>query len=297
MTYFFGAHTIDNGGIQMTARRAGSAGMKALQIFTTIPKFYGDKSSIKPERVQRFRAALDEAHIDPKYVMAHAAYVLNTATHEEEKYSRARAGLAKELERSTMLGIGSICFHPGAALDDDREAAAERVAQAIVHALDTVPQSTTRVLVENTAGAGRTFAKTAVEVAAILRHVPSALRGRTGYGLDTCHLFSSGYDLRASADAVARILDEFEEATGEPPAFFHLNDSEGELGSNRDRHALLGEGRIGVEPFRHLVLDRRARGIPLILETPQANMEIGDDDATADPYDLRMMALLQSFVQ
>lgn len=297
MTYFFGAHTIDNGGIHMTARRAGSAGMKALQIFTTIPKFYGDKSSIKPERVQRFRAALDEAHIDPKYVMAHAAYVLNTATHEEEKYSRARAGLAKELERSTTLGIGSICFHPGAALDDDREAAAERVAQAIVHALDTVPQSTTRVLVENTAGAGRTFAKTAVEVAAILRHVPAALRARTGYGLDTCHLFSSGYDLRSSPDAVARILDEFEEATGEPPAFFHLNDSEGELGSNRDRHALLGEGRIGVEPFRQLVLDRRAQGIPLILETPQANMEIGDDDATADPYDLRMMALLQSFVQ
>lgn len=270
--------------------------MQALQIFTTIPKYYGDKSSIKPERVERFRAALVEAHIDPKYVMAHSAYVLNTATAEEEKYSRACAGLAKELERSTALGLGQICFHPGAALDDNREAAAERVAQAIVFALDRVPNSTTRVLVENTAGAGRTFAKTAAEVAAILRHVPSALRGRTGYGLDTCHLFASGYDLRGSRDAVIRVLDEFESATGEAPGFFHLNDSEGDLGSNRDRHTLIGEGRIGIEPFRHLVTDRRAEGIPLVLETPQFNFEVGEEDATPDPYDVRMMGLLASFV-
>lgn len=293
MTHYFGAHTIDTGGIHMAARRAGAAGMRALQIFTAIPKYYGDKSSIKPERVVRFNGALSEVEIESRFVLVHAAYVLNTATHEEEKYSRARAGLAKELERSTALGVGSICFHPGAALDDDRELAAERVAQAIVYALDSVPNSTTRVLVENTAGAGRTFAKTAVEVAAILRHVPTDMRSRTGYGLDTCHLFASGYDLRASADAVTRVLDEFEAATGEAPGFFHLNDSEGALGSNRDRHTLIGDGLIGVEPFRHLLADRRSRGIPLILETPQQNVAIAEDDASADPYDLRMMELLR----
>src|SRR6476620_7101640 len=137
----------------MAARRAGASGMKALQFFTAIPKFYGDKSSMKPERAERFRAALVEAHIDPKFVMAHAAYVLNTATAEEEKYSRAKAGLAKELERSSALGIGQLCFHPGAALDDNREAAAERVAQAILFALEHRPNTETRVLVENTAGA------------------------------------------------------------------------------------------------------------------------------------------------
>jgi deoxyribonuclease-4 len=303
VTHYFGAHTIDNGGIQMAVRRAGAAGMRAMQLFTTIPKYYGDKSSIRPERIERFRAALAETQIDPKHVMAHAPYVLNTATHEEEKSSRARAGLAKELERSTALGIGSLCFHPGAALDEPghkseqeiREAAAERVAQAIIHALESVPNSSTRVLVENTAGAGRTFAKTAAEVGAILRHVPAPLRSRTGYGLDTCHLFSSGYDLRVSADAVRRIIDEFESATGEPPGFFHLNDSEGDLGSNRDRHTLLGSGKIGVEPFRWIVQDPRSRGIPLILETPQQNVEIAEDDPSADPYDSQMMSLLKSF--
>jgi deoxyribonuclease-4 len=297
MDHFVGAHTIDNGGIHMAARRAGAAGMRALQIFTTIPKFYGDKSSIKPERIERFRAALAETKIDPRFVMAHGAYVLNTATPEEEKSTRARAGLAKELERSTALGIGSICFHPGAAMDDNREAAAERVAMAIVHALEHVPTGATRVLVENTAGAGRTFAKTAAEVGSILRHVPKALRARTGYGLDTCHLFASGYDITANGDAISRVLDEFEEETGEPPGFIHMNDSEGALASNKDRHMLIGDGRIGVEPFRSLFMDRRSRGIPLILETPQLNMEIGDDDASPDPYDVQMMALLEPFTR
>jgi apurinic endonuclease APN1 len=222
--------------------------------------------------------------------------VLNTATPDEEKSSRARAGLAKELERSTTLGIGSICFHPGAATDDDREAAAERVAGAIVHALETVPDGHTRVLIENTAGAGRTFAKTAAEVGAILRHIPKKLRARTGYGLDTCHLFASGYDLTASPSAVKEVLDEFESATGEGPSFVHLNDSEGAMGSNKDRHMLIGEGQIGVEPFRRLIADRRSQGIPLILETPQANFEIGEDDATADEYDVRMIKLLESLI-
>lgn len=291
MSLYLGAHTVDNGGIDMAARRAGRAKMKALQIFTAIPKYYGDKTSIRSERVERFRTALAETDIAPPNVVAHAAYVLNTATPEADKWTRARDGLTKELERSTRLGIGVVCFHPGAAIDGDTTAAAERVASAIAYALEQVPGDT-RVLVENTAGAGRTFARTAGEVAAILAHVPERVRARTGYGLDTCHLWASGYDIRASREALTRVLDEFEGATGEPPGFFHLNDSEGAFASNRDRHVLLGEGTIGAEPFKWLLEDRRARDIPLILETPQQNMEIADDDVTADPYDLRMMSLL-----
>ena len=290
---YLGAHTVDNGGIDMAARRAASAGMKALQIFTAIPKYYGDKVSIRSERIDRFRAALADSVIEPRHVVAHAAYVLNTATPEADKWTRARDGLTKELERSTKLGIGVVCFHPGAATDGDTASAAERVAAAITHALEHVT-SETRVLVENTAGAGRTFARTAAEVGAILGHVPKHLRPRTGYGLDTCHLWSSGYDIRKSREALTRVLDDFEQATGEPPGFFHLNDSEGAFASNRDRHVLIGEGTIGVEPFRWLLDDRRARNSPLIRETPQKHMEIADDDPTADPYDLRMMELLSA---
>jgi deoxyribonuclease-4 len=289
--HYFGAHTIDTGGIHMAVRRAGNADMRALQLFTTIPKFYGDRATIRPERIVRFREALAETRIAPERVVVHAAYVLNVATPDETKWGRARDGLAKELERSTALGVGAVCFHPGAATDDDREAAAERVAAAIVHALGQVTGDT-RLLVENTAGAGKTMARTCEEVGAILAHVPKKLRARTGYGLDTCHLFASGYDLRESKAGVARVLDGFEEATGERPGFFHLNDSEGGLGSNRDRHMLIGDGEIGAEAFGWLLADARTRGVPLILETPQLEMEIGEEDDAADPYDVQMMELL-----
>lgn len=291
---WIGAHTIDNGGLDMAVRRAANAGMTAMQLFTAIPKYYGDKTSIRPERVDRFRAALNETGMDPKRIVAHGAYVLNTATPDSEKWTRARDGLVKEMQRSTLLGLGTVCFHPGAATDGNREAAAERIATAVTYALETV-DSETRLLIENTAGAGTTMARTAEEVGAILSHVPKKLRPRTGYGLDTCHLFASGYDVSKSQDELKRTLDAFESQTGETPGFFHLNDSEGALGSNRDRHMLLGEGEIGVEAFNWLLADKRSLGIPLILETPQKNMDIAPEDASPDPYDVQMMELLRRF--
>jgi deoxyribonuclease IV len=293
--HFIGTHPVDNGGIDMAVRRSANAGMSAVQIFTAIPKFYGDKSTINPNRVKRFQAALEETGMQPRNVLVHAAYVLSVATADPDKWARASAGLAKELERSTALGVGQICFHPGSASDGDPAKAAERVARAITHALESI-ESSTRILVENTAGAGKTLGRTAHEVGDILRHVPDRLRERTGYGLDTCHLYASGYDIGASKEYFSSVLDEFEAATGEPPAFFHLNDSEGELASNRDRHVLLGDGHIGTELFRWLLEDRRSLGIPLILETPQLNVDVADDDPSGDPYDVRMYELLSSFI-
>ncbi len=292
-SHYLGAHTIDVGGIHMAVRRAANAGMTALQVFTAKPQFYNERISVRPERVERFKSALAGTDIRPEHVVAHGAYVLNVATPDDAKWTRARDGLAKELERSTVLGIGIVCFHPGAATDGDRTAAAQRIAAAIVHALEAVPRTDTRLLVENTAGAGATMARTAEEVGEILRHVPKKLRPRTGYGLDTCHLWSSGYDIAASREALVSVLDQFDEATGEGPGFFHLNDSEGDRGSNRDRHALIGDGKIGAVAFGWLLQDRRSRGLPLVLETPQLTADIAEDDDTPDPYDTQMMVLLR----
>jgi deoxyribonuclease-4 len=290
--HYIGAHTVDAGGVAMAARRAGAAGMRALQVFSAVPKYYNEKVGVKPERAAAFRAALDAAGIAPAHVVVHAAYVLNVATPDEAKWERASAGLAKELERAVALGAGAVCFHPGAATDGDREAALRRVGLAVTRALEST-DGATRLLVENTAGAGTTVGRTGAEVAAILAEVPKALRARTGYGLDTCHLYASGYDIASSPETLAATLDEFEGAAGEPPAFFHLNDSEGTLGSNKDRHMLLGEGAIGERPFGWLLADRRSRGVPLILETPQQHYDVADDDPAADPHDLRMVRLLE----
>lgn len=293
MARYLGAHTINNGGIHMAVARAGSAGMTAMQLFTAIPKYYGDRISIKPERVERFRAALSLTKIRPENVVVHAAYVLSVATPDDDKWVRAAGGLKKELERSSALGVGQVCFHSGSAGTSERSESAKRIAKAMTEALKAV-DSSTRLLIENTAGAGRTMGKTAEEIAEILSHVPASLRERTGYGLDTCHLYSSGYDIAESKEAFTAILDDFEEKTGEPPSFFHLNDSGDPLGSNKDRHVLIGDGLIGVEPFKWLLADKRSKDVPVVLETPQKHYDIADDDPTPDPYDVKMMELLLS---
>jgi deoxyribonuclease-4 len=247
--HLIGSHCPDTGGIAMAVARAGQAGMQAMQLFTAVPKYYNEKVGVKPERAARFREALAASGtLRAEHVMAHAAYVLNVATPDAAKWERAAAGLAKELERACTLGLGLLCFHPGAATDGDRDAAVARVSVAMTRALEST-DGPTRLLVENTAGAGTTVGRTPEEIGAILAGIPHALRARAGYGLDTCHLYASGYDLARDAAAVRETLDAFERAAGAPPAFFHLNDSEGALGSNKDRHRLLGEGAIGEAAF------------------------------------------------
>ena len=292
MTRRLGSHPSDAGGMHMAARRAGSAAMTALQVFTAPPTYYGDKAGMKGDKVARFHAALAEGGIEPGDVLVHAAYVLNTASPEEEKASRARAGLTKELERTQAIGALGCCFHPGSAGTSDPEQAAIRVGQTI-HAAVQAVAGTARVLVENTAGAGKTMGRTPEEIALMLAQVPRDLRHRTGYGLDTCHLFAAGHDIKSSAASLRGVLDRFQEVIGEPPAFFHLNDSQHPFGANKDRHALLGAGEIGAEPFRWLLADARAEAVPCVLETPHERADTPDDDPTADPADLRMMALLR----
>jgi len=282
----------------MAIRRATAAGARTVQVFTAPPTYYNEKISLKPPKVAAAHAALAEAGLEPRALLVHAAYVLNTASPDEVKAHRARNGLAKELERTTALGAWGCCFHPGSAGEDSPGDAARRVGAAIIHALEAVPEtaSGTRVLIENTAGTGRTMGRTPEEIAAMLVEVPAALRHRTGYGLDTCHLFAAGHAIHESADSLRVVLDRFEEVIGESPAFFHLNDSQHPFGSNKDRHSWIGEGAIGVEPFRWLLEDRRTDGVPLILETPSARAEVADDDASADPADVRMLALLEGML-
>jgi deoxyribonuclease-4 len=288
-----GVHPTDSGGIDMAVRRAAAAGATALQVFSAKPQFYNEKIAVRPERVQRFRQAMAECGLSTSACLVHAAYVLNTASPEAEKAERAALGLAKELERTEALGAFACCFHPGSAGDGEVASAVDRAGDAVARAIAAVP-GRARVLIENTAGAGRTMGRTPEEIAGMLRRVPQDLRPRAGYGLDTCHLFASGLDFTSSPAAARSLIDRFCDVIGEAPAFLHCNDSEGGFGSNRDRHALIGEGQVGEGPFGWLLSDERLRGIPLILETPHARESVAEDDATPDPNDVRMVALLRA---
>ena len=141
------------------------------------------------------------------------------------------------------------------------------------------------VYLETTAGSGTALGATFEELALIRETVPQPLRGRVGFCADTCHLFSAGYDLVNRYD---QVWEEWDRIIGlEHLRCLHLNDSSTPFGSRRDRHALLGEGSLGTEPFRRIMTDSRFQRIPKILETPK-----GDDGVTQDR---RMMALLHSF--
>lgn len=295
--HLLGVHAADEGGLPMAVKRAVAAGARAVQVFTAKPTFYNEKASLKAPKIAPVHEALAAGGLSPNRVLVHGAYVLNTVSPEEEKASRAKSGLAKEYERTTALGAYGCCFHPGSAGESDPDEACERAGLAILHAIESVPaMHGTRVLIENTAGAGKTMGRSAEEIARMLSVVPASLRGRTGYGLDTCHLFAAGHPIHESESALRGVIDSFERVIGEPPAFFHLNDSQHPYGSNKDRHALIGEGALGAEPFRWLLNDPRTRGIPLILETPSERKEVAEDDASPDPYDVRMLTLLRSFI-
>ena len=297
-THVIGVHPADAGGLPMAVRRAAAAGAQALQVFTAPPTYYNEKVGLKPPKITAVHRALEEVGLAPRALFAHAAYVLNTASPEEEKAMRARSGLAREYERTSALGAYGVCFHPGSAGDSAPEDAAVRVGVTIRHALEAIPEGNggTRLLIENTAGAGRTMGRTPEEIALMLAQVPAALRHRTGYGLDTCHLFAAGHAIHESAESLRAVLDRFEQVIGEPPAFFHLNDSQHPYGSNKDRHAWIGAGAIGAEPFRWLLTDARTHGVPCILETPSERGDVADDDASADPADARMVALLRDML-
>lgn len=298
MTHLLGVHPADEGGIPMAVRRGAAAGARTVQVFTAQPTYYNEKVSLKPPKVAAVHAALADVGLTPAAVFVHAAYVLNTASAEADKAQRAKSGLAKEYERTTALGAYGCCFHPGSAGESAPEDAAVRVGKAIAFALEQVAESGagTRVLIENTAGAGRTMGRTPEEIALMLEQVPRDLRHRTGYGLDTCHLFAAGHAIHESEASLRAVLDRFQSVIGEAPAFFHLNDSQHPFGSNKDRHAWIGAGAIGEAPFRWLLADARTRGVPLILETPSERKEVAEDDASADPADARMVALLTGFV-
>ena len=181
----------------------------------------------------------------PEHVVVHAAYVLNTATTDEEKWGRASAGLRKELERSTALGVGAVCFHPGAATGGDRaEAVAPRGPR---HHLGARGGERHAPAFWWRTPPGPASPWDAPPTRSAPFWPPCPPRSDRGPAMGSTPAISTprGTTSPARRRRSSQVLDEFEAAAGAPPSFFHLNDSEGGLGSNKDRHLLLGEGRIG----------------------------------------------------
>ena len=275
-----GAHVSSAGGPALTPGRGDEIGATAIQLFTKTPNQWREPE-IDDATAAAFRAALAASGV--RFTTSHDSYLINLASPDATLRTRSIDSFTRELRRCHALGLDAVVSHPGNFIDD-RASGLARNADGISEALEAAP-GPTRLCMELTAGQGTVLGSTFEEMAALLARIPARLQHRLGVCLDTAHVFAAGYDLIADYDgAWARFAD----VIGlERLGVLHLNDSAVPFDSRKDRHALIGEGYIGDEPFRRIMTDPRLRDVPKILETPK-----GDDMVTNDR---RMLAKLRGF--
>jgi deoxyribonuclease-4 len=229
---------------------------------------------ITPEEARLFGRMLRQTRL--RLPMAHDSYLINLASPDAALYRRSVEAFVVELQRAEALGLRYLVTHPGSHVDSGEEAGLARVAGALDEVHRRCPGFRVQVLLETTAGQGHCLGHRFEHLARLLALV--AEPDRLGVCFDTCHVFAAGYELapepayRATMRAFDRLI-----GLGRLRAF-HLNDSLKPLGSRVDRHAHIGRGCLGLEPFRLLVNDRRFRSRPMVLETPKEDTDDGDMD-------------------
>lgn len=255
------------GGVVKAFERGAAIECESLQIFVKSPNQWRAKPLAEADV-----AAFREQHAASGLpVVAHAAYLINLASPKEDVHAASLVGLADELDRCDALGLAGLVVHPGGHLGSGVEVGIESIAKSIDAILAAREQGSTTLLLENTAGQGTSLGGRFEELGAMLRLLDQP--DRVGVCLDTCHAYSSGYDL-VSPDGYEAMLAEFDAAIGLAKLHcLHINDSKHPLGSHKDRHENIGEGLIGADAFARIVNDARLAHLPMILETP-----MGDDD-------------------
>ncbi len=255
-----GAHEPIGGGISKAFARAEDDGADCVQVFTRNARGWAARP-LDEEEVARFRG---EAKRTGKPVAAHASYLINCAAADRVIRKKSWAALAEELGRCEQLGIPALIFHPGS--HEDPAEGTKLVIEAMERALEAVPGKA-RLLIETTAGQGATLGWRFEQVAELRAGVPARARKRTAVCVDTCHVFAAGYDL-TTEEGYRRTVEELDATVGlENVRAFHLNDSQKPLGCRVDRHEHIGQGAMGLAPFRFLVNDARFAETPGFVET------------------------------
>jgi len=268
-----GAHQSIAEGLHTCVLRGHLAGCDVLQIFTKSNHQWRARP-LPAAEVDWFLAHV-EAFSMP-VVCAHASYLINLGSPDRNLGRRSYRALRTEVERCDLLAIPDLVLHPGAHVGSGLDAGMARIAGYLNRLCDDLPHSRTRVCLEGTAGAGTTIGSRFEELAWIADQVQD--QRRVSICLDTCHLFAAGYDL-VDAASWNRTVRDFDAIVGLGRlAVLHLNDSVGQRGSRRDRHAHIGAGCIGRDGFRHVVTDRRLGHLPMLLETPKGE-DLAEDRA------------------
>ncbi len=270
----FGAHMSIAGGFHNALLAARDHDCSAVQLFTKPPNQWAGRP-ITADEAKFFRQTLRQTRV--RFPTAHDSYLINLASPDPELYRRSVEAFVEELQRAEALGLTYLVTHPGAHLGEGEPAGLARVAQALDEVHRRCAGFRVKVLLETTAGQGTCLGHRFEHLRDILAAI--AEPDRVGVCLDTCHVFAAGYALAPEAEYRAT-LQAFDRLIGvKRLRVFHVNDSLKPLGSRVDRHAHIGRGHLGLEPFRLLVNDPRFRNRPMILETQKESEESDDMDS------------------
>lgn len=258
---WIGAHTSAAGGSYNALYQGQEIGASTIQLFTSNQKQWTGRS-ISPEEVARWEKALEETGIEQ--VMSHDSYLINLGSPDPEMLAKSRKAFREEIERCHLLNLSYLNFHPGAATHGTVEQCLDAIVESLLAVEELTHKGKTRLLLETTAGQGTSVGHRFEHLAYILEKTEKKIP--IGICIDTCHIFVAGYDIRTNCE---NVLQEFDDVIGLKHLYaFHLNDSQKDLGSRVDRHANIGEGKIGHETFRFLMRSPKTRHIPKYLETP-----------------------------
>ncbi|HEV3079490.1 MAG TPA: deoxyribonuclease IV [Gemmataceae bacterium] len=260
----FGAHMSIAGGYYRALEIAHKYDCEALQVFTKNSNQWNAKELTEAD-IGLFQDTLGRTRV--RALLAHDSYLINLASPDKTLFRRSVEAFVVEVQRAERLGLHYLVTHPGAHVGGGEEAGLARVATALNEVHRRCPGYRVQVLLETTAGQGSCLGHRFEHLAAILEQV--AEPERVGVCFDTCHVFAAGYSL-APEPAYRATMRQFDNIIGlDRLKAFHMNDSLKPLGSRVDRHAHIGRGCLGLEPFRLLINDRRFRRHPMLLETPK----------------------------
>lgn len=260
---YIGAHTSAAGGVENAILRAVEIKANACALFTKNQRQW-NAPPLKKENIEKFKRFCAVHHFSAEHILPHNSYLINLGHPETEGLAKSRTAFIDEMQRCDQLGLKLLNFHPGSHLQKiDEQHCLQRIAESINLAIDAVPNVI--AVIENTAGQGSNLGWRFEHLAEIIYYVED--KSRVGVCLDTCHMFSAGYDI-SNLSACDKVFTEFADIVGfQYLKGMHLNGSKTALGSRVDRHDTLREGTIGTDIFQYIMQDTRFDNIPLILET------------------------------
>lgn len=271
-----GAHTSAAGGAHNALYEGKEIGATTIQLFTSNQKQWTGRK-ISADDVVLWEKALDETGITD--VMSHDSYLINLGSPNLELLIKSRNAFREEIERCHLFKIPYLNFHPGSATTGTVEECIETIVQSLLEMEELINRGKTKILLETTAGQGTSVGHRFEHVGAITSQVHHKIP--IGVCIDTCHIFAAGYDIRTEAGWI-ETLKEFDEKIGlKYLSAFHVNDSAKDLGSRVDRHADIGQGKIGYESFRFLMQNT---DMPKYLETPNGPPSWKNEIATLRKY-------------